>query len=167
MQTILNRRSVRKFTEEPITEAELERILRAGMQAPSALNQQPWEFIVIRNADTKQKLLELSPYATPAVSADVDILVMADITRTKSQREWWVQDLSACVQNMLLEAEYLGLGGVWMGGYPDMERVRGLQELFSLPQNIIPFATVAFGHPAEHPAPVDRFDPKRIHTEKY
>ncbi len=165
MESIFTRRSVRKFTDEPVTDEQLERILRAGMQAPSALNRQPWEFLVIRNADTKEKLLELSPYATPAVSADVDILVMADLERTKSKKDWWVQDLSACIQNMLLEAHHLGLGGVWMGGYPDLDRVEGFRTLFSLPSHIVPFATVALGHPAEHPAPVDRFDPTRIHME--
>ncbi len=166
MNEIFTRRSIRKYQNKPVEQEKLERILRAGMQAPSAQNEQPWEFIVIaEDREMKQQICAMSPYAGMAANAGALILVCSNLPVT--DRNWWVEDLSACVQNMLLQIEAEGLGGVWLGWYPDMERVERTKRALKLPEQITPFAVISLGYPAEKKERADRFLPERVHYERY
>ena len=164
-EAIKNRRSIRKYEDKPVEKATVEKLLRAAMQAPSAGNQQPWEFIVIENKETLAQMANVSPYATPLKNAAVSIIVLVnkDSLRFPS---YWQQDLAAATQNLLLEAAELGLGAVWLGIAPEEDRMQFLKELFQLPQGVEAFAALAIGYSSENQF-VDRFDAARIHYEKY
>ncbi len=163
---VLTRRSIRRYTDEPVDDALVERLLRAGMAAPSAGNQQPWRFIVIRDRATLAQITEWHPYAKMLPSAPVAILVLGDAGDAK----WaalWPQDCSACVENMLIEAELLGLGAVWLGIHPLPEREAALRELLGIPEHVVPFAIVPFGWPQERKEPAERYDPSRVRFERW
>ena len=161
---IFKRASVRRFTDDPMTDDEVRALLRAGMAAPSGGNQQPWEFYVARDRATLQLLSEASPYAKPAAGAACAIV---PCMRTEGLRfpEIAVQDMSACVENILLEAVDRGFGAVWMGIAPEPERMAAVSEIVGAPAGLEPFAIIACGIPADEPAPKgkDRFDEQRIH----
>ncbi len=163
---VLTRRSIRKYRDDPVDDATVERLLRAGMAAPSAGNQQPWRFIVIRDRATLAQIPTWHPYARMLPSAPVAVLVLGDPAGLK----WagmWPQDCSACVQNMLIEAELLGLGAVWLGVHPLPERESALRELLGIPEHLVPFAVVPFGWPRERKKPADRYDPARVRHERW
>ena len=161
MKEILERVSVRKYEARPVEREKLEALLRAAMAAPSAGNQQPWEFAVVQDRALLDRLAGASPYAKPLLAAPAGIAVLS---RTQGLRfpEYWQQDLGACTQNLLLEAEHQGLGAVWMGIAPLEERMRAVAEILGLGEGLRAFALVAVGYPAEKAAPHDRFDPSRV-----
>lgn len=167
MEAIFKRRSVRKFTSDQISDQDMEKLLKAAMRAPSAGNEQPWEFVVIRDRENMVKVLEFHPYATMLKKADCAIVVCGNLERKKFPEDYWIQDCSAATQNLLLEAVALGLGAVWLGVYPLKERVSGFQKLLGLPDSVIPLNAVALGYPAEIPEPVDSYLPERIHWDKW
>lgn len=166
MSIIYRRRSIRKYQKKDVPDELVGEIIRAAMHAPSACNQQPWHFVVIRNEETKKKIAEIHPHAQMSAEAPVVILVCGDPTLEKC-KGYWVQDCSAAVENLLLRATELGLGAVWCGVYPREERVKAFRELLGIPEHVVPFALVPVGYPAEHPVQVDRFKPERIHYEKW
>ncbi len=166
MKSIFERRSIRKFTSEDITESDEEKLLRAAMAAPSAGNQQPWHFIVIRNRKTMQDIQEFHPYASMLDEAPVAIVVCADPALEKFPG-FWPQDCSAATENILIAAQDMGLGAVWLGVYPLQDRVEGARKLIGIPENIIPMAIIAVGHPAESKEPADRYDASRVHHEQW
>ena len=166
MDVIFKRRSVRKYTAEAVSDADIEAVIRAGMAAPSAGNQQPWHFLVIKNRDTFREITEINPYSKLLENAPVAILVCGD-TRLEKHEGFWVQDCSAATENMLIEIAGRGLGGVWLGFFPVPSRVKAIKELFHLPKEVVPLSIVAIGHPAEKPEEADRFRPDRIHYEKW
>ena len=168
MKEIFERRSIRKYTAEPVSPEQEEKLLRAAMQAPSAGNEQPWEFIVVRDPETLKKMTEGHPYSTPLLGAPLGILICGDVNKQRfNPYAYWVQDCSAAIQNLLLEAQHLGLGAVWMGLHPIKEREDVLIELFGLPEGVIPLGMIAVGHPAQTVEPVDRYLPERVHREKW
>ncbi|MBP0962691.1 MAG: nitroreductase family protein [Oscillospiraceae bacterium] len=162
------RRSIRRFTNEPVTDAQMEQLLRAAMQAPSAGNAQTWDFVVVKNKATFEKIIDIHPYATPLQTADAAIVVCGNTSRERYDG-FWVQDCSAAMQNLLLKAVELGLGAVWLGIHPIAERVEGLAALLDLPKGVIPLGIAAVGHPAngQQNQFVDRFHPEYIHKEKW
>ena len=168
MNEIFIRRSLRRFTDRPLSQQELEQLLRAAMQAPSAGNAQPWEFVVVKNKTTFEKIIEIHPYASPLNTADAAIVVCGNTNRERFAG-FWVQDCSAALQNLLLEAVSLNLGAVWLGIHPIQQRVEDLAALLKLPEGVIPLGIVAVGHPAEgqNNQFTDRFDPSRIHYENW
>ncbi|PLV59119.1 nitroreductase family protein [Thermotoga sp. KOL6] len=166
MSIIYKRRSIRKYQKKDVPDELVIELIRAAMHAPSACNQQPWHFVVIRDERTKRKIAELHPYAKMAAEAPVVILVCGDPTLEEC-KGFWVQDCSAAVENLLLRAAELGIGTVWCGVYPNKERVKNFRKLLEIPEHVIPFALVPVGYPAEHPEPEDRFKPERIHYEKW
>ncbi|NLC76387.1 MAG: nitroreductase family protein [Clostridia bacterium] len=166
MDVIFQRRSIRRFTKEKVSDEAVRKLLKAAMAAPSAGNQQPWEFIVIRDKATFARIMEFHPYSTPLKEADLAIVVCGNTVGEKHPG-FWVQDCSAATQNILLEAQHLGLGAVWLGVYPREDRVKGVKAIFNLPDTVIPLAIVAIGYPAEQKEPVDRFDPVKVHYEKW
>lgn len=167
MEIINNRRSIRKFTDKKVEEEKIEKILRSAMQAPSAGNQQPWEFLIVTDREDRFSLSKMSPYAAAVKSAPTVLILLADTDRLRypDNRD---QDMSACAQNILLEAVELGLGAVWLGVSPLEDRMDYICKLFSLPPNLIPFCVIPLGYPAEGQENkfTDRFDPGRIHYGK-
>jgi nitroreductase len=163
---VLSRRSIRKYTADPVDDETVERLLRAAMAAPSAGNQQPWQFVVLRDRGTLRAIADVHPYAKMLPDAQVAILVCGD----PGEAKWavlWDQDCSAATENLLIEAELLGLGAVWLGVYPLKERVEALRALLGMPETAIPFAVVSIGWPQERKAPSDRFDAARVHVERW
>lgn len=165
LNSIFTRRSIRRFTDKPVEQEKLDKILKAGMQAPSAHNGQPWEFLVITDDEIKQAVSKMSPYAGMVAKAPVTIIVLGK-TDTNMQR-WIQQDLSACTQNILLQIAEEGLGGCWMGFYPDEDRIKACREYFDLPENIVPFSVIALGYGVDENKFVDRSDMSKVHYNKY
>lgn len=162
MKAIYDRRSIRKFTGESVDEKLVMECIKAGMNAPSAGNQMPWEFILIDRRDLLDAIMKIHPYSSMLDKASVAVLVCGDLSK-ETRKGYWVQDCAVCTQNILLAAASLGLGAVWLGVYPREDRVEGLRSLFNLPMHIIPFSLVPIGHPAEQKEPNNKFFPERIH----
>ncbi|MGM0508962.1 MAG: nitroreductase family protein [Fusobacteriota bacterium] len=167
MNVIFKRRSIRKYQDKPVEEGKIEKILRAAMEAPSAGNQQPWEFLVIKDKKKLKELSAFSPYAKMVEDAALAIVLLADEDKMKHP-ENWQQDMSAATQNVLLEAVDEDLGGVWLGVAPVDSRMDYIKDMFDLPDNIKPFAVVPIGYPkGEGNKFVDRYDEDRVHYGKY
>lgn len=162
MKTIFERRSIRKFTGEPVDEKLVIECIKAGMNAPSAGNQMPWEFILIDRAELLTQIMKIHPYSSMLDKASSAVLVCGDLSK-ETRKGYWVQDCAACTQNILLAVTSFGLASVWLGVYPREDRVEGLRKLFNLPPHIIPFSLVPFGHAAEEKTPNNKFFPERIH----
>jgi nitroreductase len=158
LECMMSRRSIRKFTGEPVDEATVERLLRAAMAAPSAGNQRSWRFVVLDDRDVRVKVADCSPYAKMLPDAALGVVVCGETVGEKHPG-YWVQDCSAAVENVLLAACALGLGAVWLGFYPNETRAQCCKEVLGLPDHIEPLAVIAIGHPAEAKPPADRFDP--------
>ena len=163
---IFKRRSIRRFLDKPVEQEKLERILRAGMQAPSAHNNQRWELLVVTDKDKREALSKMSPWAGMVAKAPVAIVVMGD-TSNEELKQWFQQDLSACTENILLQIAEENLGGCWMGFYPNMERVKMIQDYFNIPEQILPFSVIALGYSEDENKYVDRYDANRVHYNKY
>lgn len=166
MEAILTRRSVRRFTPAPVTAGQVETLLRAAMSAPSSSNAQPWHFVVISSRAMLDDLAEIHPSGPVLRAAPLAILVCADERAEKNPGRWML-DCSAAMQNLLLAAHALDLGAVWLAVWPNPERVAGVCRLLDLPENIRPLALAAAGHPAETPPAADRYDPARVHNERW
>ncbi len=165
-KVLYNRRSIRSYQEKQVEEEKIQELLKAAMAAPSAGNQQPWHFIVVQDKDRLEKIREIHPYSKMLKEAPLAIVVCGD--RGEERHEgFWVQDCSAAVQNILLMAENLGLGAVWLGVYPREKRVQQFKELFRLPREVYPLAVVAAGYPAVDSGPVERFSQDKVHQETW
>ena len=166
MNSIFNRVSIRSFKNEKVEEEKIEKILRAAMQAPSAGNQQPWEFIVVEDKNTLSNLSDMSPYAKFIKDAPIAIVVLGNTKRMRFP-ENWMQDLGAATENILLEITELGLGGVWATVAPLEDRMNYISDVFSLPENIKPYCVIPIGYPVLNMKAKDRYDESKIHREEY
>lgn len=166
IETILTRRSIRRYEDRPVDESLIEQLLAAAMAAPSARNGQPWRFIVIDDAETLRAIAEMNPNASMAAEAPLGILVCGDLGLEKSPG-YWVVDCAAATQNMLLAAHALGLGAVWTGVWPRENRVKGLAGLLGLPDHVVPHSLVVIGYPAEQPPPQNRYRPDRVSRNRF
>jgi nitroreductase len=164
LDLLLTRRSIRKYTDQPVTDDQVRTILRAAMAAPSAGNQRPWEFLVIRDPATREAITTVHPHASMLPSAPVAIFVVGDLTK-QLHENYWPVDCAAATQNLLLGAHALGLGAVWLGVHPRPERCAALKRMFALPEPIMPFALVSIGHPAEVKGPAERYEEARVHWD--
>lgn len=166
MNSIFKRRSIRKYLDNDISDAMVEEIIKAGMAAPSAGDERPWHFIVVRNKSTMLEFPKFHQYAQMLKDAPVAIVVCGDLNR-QTYEGFWIQDCSAAIQNMLLQVTEMGLGSVWVGIYPDKNRVEKTKELLDLPGNIVPVAVLPIGVPGEIKPATNRYDKKMIHVEKW
>jgi nitroreductase len=166
MDAIFTRRSIRRFTDAAVEDAAVEGLLRAAMAAPSAGNQQPWHFVVIRDRRTMESIMEVHPHASMLSAAPVCIAVLAELALERYVG-YWVQDTSAAMQNLLLAARAAELGAVWLGIHPREERQSGIKPILALPDGVVCLGLVAVGHPAEPSGLADRFQPDRIHKETW
>jgi nitroreductase len=162
LEALLDRRSIRKFRPGEVGDDAVETMLRAAMYAPSAGNQRPWHFVVLRERRLLDAVPRFHPHARMLPEAALAIAVCADLS-LETHRGYWMVDCAAATQNLLLAAHGLSLGAVWLGIFPREERMRGMRELLRLPENVQPFALVAVGHPAERPPRPERFLPERVH----
>ena len=169
INNIMTRTSIRQYTNEPVSKADIETMLRAGMAAPTAVNRQPWHFVVI---NSKEKLAELAgdnPRGGMLKNAPLAIVVCGNMDKALSGqgRGFWVQDCSAATENILLAANAIGLGAVWTGLYPDENRAGSVAKVLKLPENYIPLCTIVIGHPAEQPTPKDKWKPENVSYNEY
>lgn len=165
-ETILTRRSIRDYTEQPVTEPLITDLLKAAMAAPSAGNRQPWHFVVISDRGMLDALTGILPNGQMLKKAPLAIAVCGD-RQQQLYDGYWVQDCSAATENILLAAHARGLGAVWLGVYPRPERVQGIRELLGLPETISPLCVIAIGYPAEQKPPSDRYDAARVHRNRW
>jgi nitroreductase len=166
LDAIFNRRSIRQYTTEPVSDDTLEILLKAGMYAPSAVNKQPWEFIVFRSPETIRQIVDVHPNASMLLRANAAILVCWDENR-QHDTGYGPVDCAAATQNILLAAHGLGLGAVWAGIYPRQQRMEAVHKIFNLPGHIQGFSLISLGYPAEQKAMPGRFDKSKIHLEKW
>lgn len=166
LEAVLSRRSIRKYTDQPVPDEVVKQLLEAAMSAPSANNKQPWHFVVIRDREILDAIPTFHPYSRMLKEAALAILVCGD-TQSQTLEGYWVQDCSAATQNILIAINALGLGGVWLGIYPREERVEGVRKLVGLPDHIMPLSLISIGHPAEKLPPSNRYDASRVHHNKW
>jgi len=166
LENIFTRRSIRKYTKDPVSEESILTMLKAGMYAPSAVNKQPWHFIVLKDRSVFDEIIKLHPNAGMLTNARLAILVCGD-EKLAHAIGYIPCDCSAATQNILLAAHAIGLGAVWVGIYPREERIKGLKSIFNLPEHIIPFSIISIGFPAEVKEIPERFKQERIHYGKW
>lgn len=167
MNALFNRRSIRKYTEQELSDQELTLLLKAAMSAPSAGNEQPWEFIVVRDPETLRKITEIHPFSSMLLQADTAIIVCGNLRRQRYKRHYWILDCSAAAENILIQATDMGIGSVWLAVYPEPDRIEGIKALFSLPEEVVPLTIVSLGYPDEAKKQADRYKEERIHYETW
>ena len=168
IENIMTRTSIRQHKDQPVENEKIDIMLKAAMAAPTAVNLQPWHFIVITDKEIISQLSGRQPTNAPlliALCGDTDKTTMPD--GKMKLPDFWVQDVSAATENLLLAAHALGLGAVWTGCYPAMERVTEVASVLKCPQNIVPLAVVRIGYPDEAPAPKDKFKEENISYNTY
>lgn len=168
IENIMTRTSIREFTSQPVAKDTLDILVKAGMAAPSAMNKQPWAFVIVTEKEVLDSLNAKHPYAN-LKTATAAIIVCGNMDKTieGAGREYWVQDCSAATENILLAAHGLGLGAVWCGVYPVEERISDVSGVLQLPETIIPLNIITMGYPAENPQPKDKFNADNIHFQKW
>ena len=168
IDNLFARRSIRRFTDQPVDAEQIDMLLKAAMAAPSANNSKPWHFVVVTDAAIRAALAEAHPYARMASESPVCIVPCGESGLSLASRSgFWVQDLSAATENILLAATGLGLGAVWCGVYPVEERVAAVRRVLGIPERVVPFALIPVGHPAERKEPRTQYDRERVHTERW
>lgn len=170
LEVIYTRRSIRSYTGKKISDEDLNKILKAGFQSPSAGNEQPWHFIVVKSKEKLEELSNAHPYGKMLVNAGAAIAVCCDPKLSKYPNPMWIQDCSAATQNILIAARALGIGSCWLGVYPIQSRMKSLAEVLKVPEDIIVFSLIALGYPhsdEEFFEAPDRFKEDRIHYDKW
>lgn len=164
IETLMTRTSIRSFTDRPVSADTIEMLLRAGMAAPTAVNKQPWHFVVIND---RAKLDELGGNGRQSQMWQESTLAIAVCGNMEKALEgpaqaFWIQDCSAATENILLAAHALGLGAVWTGCYPMEERVANVSQVLNLPEHIVPLCVIVMGYPNEQPEPKDKWKVENI-----
>jgi len=166
LEAIFTRRSIRRFTGEPVGEDHLKLLMKAGFSAPSAHNFQPRNFVVVRDKNILEAIAEAHPYAKMLPQAGCGIIVCGD-KKKQGSTSFILEDCSASIENMLLAAHGIGLGAVWCALYPVKQVIKTVTKFLNLPSNIIPVGMVVVGHKNEEKAPADRYDESKIHYEQW
>lgn len=170
LHNILNRKSVRSYTDREVSRAQLDTLTRAAMAAPTGRDMRPWKFVTIDDKKVLVKLAEKLPRAKMLTEARAAIVVCGDLGVTDDQGKPsvnWTLDCSAATENLLLQAESMGLGAVWIGVYPYEDRMPGVSEVLGLPDHIKPLNVVAIGYPKGNPQPKDKYDAGNIHYNQW
>ena len=169
LETIMTRTSIRQYTDQSVEMEKIDAMLRAGMAAPTAVNAQPWHFVVVSDKAKLGELAAANPRAGMLKSAPLAIVVCGDMTKAMEGkgRQFWIQDCSAATENILLAAHSQGLGAVWTALYPMEERIQPVSEALKLPDTLIPLCTVVIGYPAEQPEPKDKWKPENVSYNEY
>lgn len=168
IENIMTRSSVRTYTAELVDSADVITLLKAGMAAPTAMNRQPWVFVVITDAARRAAMAAELPYCKMAATAPLLIAVCGDKAKfIEDAPEYWVQDCSAATENILLAAHAIGLGAVWTGVYPVQDRVEMVSKALGLPEGIIPLNIICIGHPDSDNPAKDKWDPAKVHYNMF
>ena len=164
IQNILNRKSVRQFTDKAVEKEKIEILLKCAMAAPSARNRQPWKYVVVDDRDLLDKLAEELPYAKMLFSSTLGIVVCGDVRDKEdlTAQSYWPQDCSAATQNILLAAEAMGLGACWTACYPKEDRETTTRKFVNMPEGINPFCVIAIGYPARENQVIDKWKEENI-----
>ena len=165
-EALLKRRSVRKFTEEPVSEEMIEELLHAAMSGPSACNKKPWDFYVVSNKEVLKELQSASKFTK--MTAPLAMIVCGNLSKALplGMAEYWIQDCSAATENILLRVTDLGLGAVWCGIHPQKGAEERVRNMLDIPKTQIPLNVIFIGHPAEEPEARDQYEEKYIHYIK-
>jgi nitroreductase len=166
LDAIFTRRSIRKYADKKVSEETIQKLISAGMSAPTARNLRPWHFLAITERKILDDIPKIHPYSQMLKEAPLAILVCGDKT-INPEVGYIVEDCSAATQNILLAAHALGLGGVWLGVWPKDERVKPIEKMFSLPENIVPVALISIGYPNENKDAPDRYEPAKVHKNRW
>lgn len=168
-RNIMTRTSVRSYQNKAVEEEKIDKLLHAGMAAPSAVNKQPWHFIVVTDRAILDRLATANPNAGSLRGAPLAIVVCGDLDRALEGRaqEYWIQDCSAATENILLAAHGMGLGAVWTGTYPSESRCKAVAEVLQLPASIVPLNTLVIGYPLKAGQPKDKWDEQKVSYNRY
>ena len=166
IEAIYTRRSIRKYKKEKLSPEIIDKLIRAGMQAPTAGNQRPWHFLIVENTDVILQLPVVHPYAQMVRDAPIIVVICGDLNLEKHVG-YWDQDCAAASMCMCLAAHEIGIGSCWLGVHPRQDRIDGIRDILKLPANIIPYSVIVLGYPDEELEIIDRFLPDRIHIEKW
>ena len=164
IETIMTRTSIRSYTDRVVSDDTVEMLLRAGMAAPTAVNAQPWHFVVVNERTKLDELAGTNRYGDMLRQAPLAIVVCGNMEKAMQGpgQAFWIQDCSAATENILLAAHALGLGAVWTGCYPIEERVAAVSEVLGLPETIVPLCVIVMGYPNENPQPKDKWKPENV-----
>lgn len=164
IENIMTRTSVRAYTGEPVSDEQVQTLLRAAMAAPSAANAQPWKFVVVRDKAMRQELGDSLSTARYAAVADVVIIVCGDKRKMAEGdlRDYWIDDASAATENILLAAHGMGLGAVWTGVYPREWIEKPIRQIVDLPSYLVPLSLIPIGHPADSHKPIDKWKSENV-----
>jgi len=162
IENIMTRTSIRAYTDQPVEAEKIETMLKAAMAAPTAVNKQPWHFVVVTNREALDSLAEGGPRKGLTADAPLAIVVCGDSTKFFNGPAVWIEDCSAATENLLLAAHALGLGAVWTCAYPALDLSEPIARKLNLPSNLIPMAMVVIGYPAENPEPKDKWKPENV-----
>lgn len=166
LENIFSRKSVRSFTDEPVSKEALDTLVRAAMAAPTGRDMRPWKFVIINEREMMDSLAQELPYAKMLTQAQAAVVVCGDMSVTDPNGNPscnWTFDCSAATENLLLAAEAMGLGAVWTGVHPYEARVAAVKSALGLPEHIIPLNLIPIGHPKGNPQPKDKFNSDNIH----
>jgi nitroreductase len=166
IEAILTRHSIRKYSQKPISEQDLDTILKAAMSAPSANNKQPWHYVVIEERDLLDRIGEFHRHGKMLHQAQAAILVCGDEKLAKYHGHM-VLDCAAATENILIAAHALGLGAVWIGIYPWENRIEAFRKFIDIPQEITPMALVSIGHPDQQKPSAREFNFDRVHRNRW
>lgn len=162
-EVLQKRRSIRKYTEDPVSAEQIDELMHAAMSGPSACNKTPWEFFVVTNSEVLGKLREAARYSN--IKAPLAIVVCGNISRALPMQlsPFWIQDCSAATENILLAATDMGLGSVWCGIHPQKRAEKKVSDILGLSQKQVPLNIIYIGHPDEEQPPRDQYKKKNIH----
>jgi nitroreductase len=163
LNIILARRSIRNYTDEAVSQADIQGLLEAGMAAPSASNRRPWHFVVVTDRPTLRALASAHPYGKMLADAALAIAVCG----APAISSWWIQDCAAATENILLAATALGLGAVWLGSHGNPEREQGIRAVLGIPDDVGVLSLLSIGHPAEQKEARTQYDPARVHQNRW
>lgn len=167
IETILKRRSIRRYKDTLVERVEVESLLKAAMAAPTAANCQPWEFIVVDDAEKLVKVREKCIFARYIAPLAIVVCGNMKLALKGPDHELWILDCSAAIENILIAATSFGLGSVWIGIYPVESRIRTIKQIFNIPEYVTPLSLVYIGYPAVEKEPRTRYNEKRIYWQEY
>ncbi len=168
LDCIMTRTSVREYTDKQVPDSIVETLLKAAMAAPTAMNKQPWHFVVVTDKAVREAIAQADQYIR-AKEAPLVIVACGDLAKEEDGegRDFWIQDVSAATENILLAAHAQGLGAVWCGIHPIKAREKAIADILGLPKDIVPLSAVCIGYPAHEHQPKDKWNPKAVHYDKY
>ena len=167
LELLYRRRSIRKYQDRPVSNDTLELLLKAAACAPTASNNQPWEFVVVNDKDIMDNLRKGLYFGQYNAAAAIVVCANMDLAPKGPYKEYWIQDCSAATENIIIAALGLGLGTVWIGAYPNKVAVNNIQKALAIPAEVIPLSVVYIGYAAEEKEPRTQYNPKRVYWNQY